>query len=521
MKITIQKKYIKLPVNDMAYPKKVCLYQDGILVFDFDCRLDEASPQYYGYINVERFKGMTFAVCTEPAYRFVLEQTDEIPQTDYNEDSRPQVHFTARYGWLNDPNGPFYYNGLYHTFFQHNEASADWGNMTWGHAISKDLVHWEQTDSVIFPDARGAAFSGSAWIDYENASGLQTGEHPPILLFYTAAGHRSKLTEGLDYTQCLVYSTDGGDTFRHYSNNPIVEHMVFENRDPKVDYSEELQKYVMILYLGDHTYMLMVSEDLLHWQKLQEISEIQDMECPDFYPIYTEETGEKKWVMSTFNHWYLVGDFLNGKFVPCQQPKRLHYGAQCRASQTFAGIPGNRRICASWEPVYMPKASFRCQLGIPMELKLHQVQSQYELTAFPVQEFDQLREQGETVNEIVLQGDNELSKLLPGDACDVVIQFGKSLGGTNINLFGTQIGIDFNMGTVHFRESVIPMQDTENTTLRIVADRSSVEIYLNGGRAYACNEHLMDKSCNLLKITATDKVTIKKVNIFPLKSMWR
>ena len=162
---TIKNKYIVLPINMNSKTKKISFYEGDNLIFDFDAHIDFNTPQYYSYMNIERFKGRTVFITSEPRIDIRFTFVDAIPMAGiYKEELRPMVHFTSRIGWINDPNGLTYYNGRYHMFFQHNPAGSDWGNMTWGHAISDDLIHWHETDSALCPDGLGTMFSGSGII---------------------------------------------------------------------------------------------------------------------------------------------------------------------------------------------------------------------------------------------------------------------------------------------------------------------------------------------------------------------
>ena len=182
----------------------------------------------------------------------------------YAEPSRPQFHFTAKKGWLNDPNGLVYFNGLYHLFFQHNPFGTEWGNMTWGHAVSKDLVRWTQLDDAIEPDKLGTIFSGSAVVDENNTSGFGTNGKAPLVCIYTAAGGTNTASTGKRFTQCLAYSTDGV-TFKKYEGNPVLPHQIVNNRDPKVIWYAPDKRWVMALYLDGHKYGFFGSPDLKNW----------------------------------------------------------------------------------------------------------------------------------------------------------------------------------------------------------------------------------------------------------------
>jgi len=203
----------------------------------------------------------------------------------YNEKYRPQFHFTPRENWTNDPNGLVYYKGEYHLFFQHNPSGINWGNMTWGHAISKDLMHWREVRDAIEPDELGTIFSGSAVVDWNNTSGLQTGKENVLVAFYTAAGKFAKPEK--PFTQCIAYSNDRGRTWVKYKGNPVIGNMKDDdNRDPKVIWYEPAKRWIMALFLdaGDE-FALLSSEDLKKWDVIQYLMLPRARECPDFFEL--------------------------------------------------------------------------------------------------------------------------------------------------------------------------------------------------------------------------------------------
>tara|TARA_Y100000310_G_scaffold345530_1_gene466054 strand:- start:4878 stop:5951 length:1074 start_codon:yes stop_codon:yes gene_type:complete len=184
----------------------------------------------------------------------------------YNELHRPQFHFSARENWINDPNGLVYRDGVWHLFFQHNPEATVWGNMTWGHAVSDDLMHWRQLEHALYPDEHGTMFSGSAVVDHENTAGFGDGA---LLVFYTAAG--DFVEPKRPHTQCLAYSVDNGERWTKYAGNPVVQSFEAGNRDPKVVWHPGTRQWIMALYLADDRYCLLNSTDARAWTRFQDL----------------------------------------------------------------------------------------------------------------------------------------------------------------------------------------------------------------------------------------------------------
>lgn len=366
MKMKIIKKYLKLPLNNNS-DKKQIVFKDSKdnVIQKIDAKIDESSPMYYNYLNISPYIGSYID--------YTLEQTNELPESGsiYKEINRPQVRFSAKYGWLNDPNGLIYVNGTYHMFFQHNPAGTEWGNMHWGHAVSKDLLHWREIDIALFPDSMGTMFSGSAIYDENNVTGLGY----PILLYYTAAGD--------PFTQCMAYSLDGGYTFVKYDKNPVIPHIIGGNRDPKVIYCDELSKYILVLYLDGNTFAFFTSDNLLDWNMTQKLDLPNDAECPDFYPLIIDSI--RKWVFSGASDYYFVGDIVDGQFAPCQSLLRFHSGSDNYASQTFSGIKG-RTVRISWNRHSIQNECFNMHMSFPVELSLVHNGDLLCLSAKPIEE---------------------------------------------------------------------------------------------------------------------------------------
>ena len=199
----------------------------------------------------------------------------------YSETYRPQFHFTAERNWLNDPNGLVYFGGEYHLFFQHNPEGTEWGNMTWGHALSTDLLHWKQQPHALFPDTLGTMFSGSGVVDWNNTTGFRSpdAKTPPLVMIYTAAGDTSPASKGQPFTQCLAYSNDKGRTWTKYTGNPILKQIAGGNRDPKVVWYAPTNQWIMALYLEKNEFAFFTSPNLKNWTLLHKMDVPGTDEC--------------------------------------------------------------------------------------------------------------------------------------------------------------------------------------------------------------------------------------------------
>ena len=260
-------KYLVLPVKNGALKKNIEIWVDGICTRYFDIELAEDKPDWYAYLQIDHWKGKEVELRVDKITKGST-VFDPIKQSDadtnahtYYEPLRPQFHFSPKRGWCNDPNGLVYYNGEYHLFYQHNPYGVQWGNMTWGHAVSKDLVHWTHLDDALHPDHGGPVYSGGAVVDSNNTSGLAKDGKAPLVLFHTGARA---------WAQYLSYSTDGR-TF-HTIPQAVVPRINKENRDPKVIWHQPTQKWIMVLWVerGDneqHSIQFLSSPDLIHWTK--------------------------------------------------------------------------------------------------------------------------------------------------------------------------------------------------------------------------------------------------------------
>jgi sucrose-6-phosphate hydrolase SacC (GH32 family) len=314
------------------------------------------------------------------------------PTLQYSEAYRPQYHFTAPKGWINDPNGLVYFRGKYHLFYQHNPFGTEWGNMTWGHAMSTDLVHWQNLPNALTPDQLGTMFSGSAVVDWKNTSGLGSKTQPAMVMLYTAAGGTNEESKGQKFTQCLAYTTDG-ETFHKLATNPVLPHVEGENRDPKVLWHEPTKSWIMALYLDGDRFGIFRSSDLKNWTPAGKVTVTGSSECPDLFEIPVDgEAKVKKWVFSSASGRYLVGSFDGYEFKPEQESLPGAFGPNDYAAQTFSDEPKGRRVQISWmRGGKYPDMPFNQQMSVPRELHLIGSHGKMRLAALPVRELQLLR----------------------------------------------------------------------------------------------------------------------------------
>jgi sucrose-6-phosphate hydrolase SacC (GH32 family) len=252
-------------------------------------------------------------------------------KSEYQEQYRPQIHFSPLKHWMNDPNGMVYYQGEYHLFYQYHPESTVWGPMHWGHAVSTDLVNWEELPIALFPDEFGTIFSGSAVIDWNNTSGLGSLENPPMVAIFTYHDAKAEKTGAIDFqTQGVAYSLDKGRTWNKYANNPVMKNPgIRDFRDPKVSWNSKVNKWIMVLAEGQQIGFYS-SDNLLSWKFESYFGEGWGdhsgvWECPDLISLQVDDSGNRKDVLIVSigsggpnggsATQYFVGDFDGNKFV--------------------------------------------------------------------------------------------------------------------------------------------------------------------------------------------------------------
>ena len=510
MKILICSKYLTFPVNTNTVAKKVIMMDGDEVVFDFDCKIDMLSPNFTAYIDVTRFYGQTLEILTEPAINFNIGITDEMNLIGlYEEELRPKVHFTVKNGWNNDPNGLIYKDGIFHMFYQYNPCATEWerGSIHWGHATSTDLVHWEEKDIALYPNEFGSMYSGSAIEDTRNVTGLKDGDSNPMLLYYTACGDSTLLSSNKMNTICLAYSIDGGITFKDYCKNPLIHTITPENRDPKVVWVEDIQKYILVIYLEEDEYAMFSSQNLLDWQHYQNIKIHGDSECPDIYCINCE--GERKWVFLGASNVYLVGNFTNDGFICESEECKFTYSNVMYAAQCFSGIE-NRVVRISWERLGIPGIRFSEQMSIPTEMRLEKINGKYYLSALPVKEIEKIYIGENSENNFLL--DTERRVKVGTSALDIHLVLDYVPDSViDLNIYGAELKINTDTNSISYRNSKMPISVLKKTVdIRVIVDRCSIELFTDEGKFNMAVKHMSDYNLPYIALSANSSIKVQK-----------
>lgn len=466
MLITPDMRYINLPVNKTAEKSKIRFYENSKLIFDIDVQLDFKNPDCVMPYDIRNFIGHDIKIIPENGVELTFTADCGKTPTD---SLRPEIHFTADYGWINDPNGLVYYEGKYHLFFQHNPAGLTWANMHWGHAVSEDLVCWTQLECALFPDDLGDMFSGSAIVDKDNLLGLKTGTHDTVVLFYTAAGEMSEFNKNKKFSQCIAYSADGAKTFIKYDKNPIIPTIKPGNRDPKVIFDSDSGMYIMALYIGEFEYGLFKSSNLTKWEKISSFKLGDERECPDFYPLY--DGDEKKWIFTGANDYYYIGDFdIDKGFINISKQRKFGFGS-AYAAQSWSNAE-DRKLRISWSRfANIYSKHFTSAMSIPCEVYLNKNR----LRIKPAAEFDALFNPYLSEEDIASNG---YTKDLTSYVSSIKLKLSDTKEKMVITLFETKIELDFNTCEITLNEQKMPLY-TKNgeAELRIITDNIGIEIF--------------------------------------------
>ncbi len=514
--LTVDRTHLHLPVQSGAPKRLMRLIVDGTMVRQFEIELAKDRPGFWTYTEVDAWKGKTLRVEVDrmqgdSTALQALTLGDTWPERDqvYTEPLRPQFHFSPARGWMNDPNGMVYYDGQYHLFFQHNPFGTSWGNMTWGHAVSTDMIHWQQRRDAIHMDRLGTIFSGSGLVDHQNTTGWATDQHKPIVAVYTSAGGTSAESQGQPFTQSIAYSVDGGHSLTKYEGNPVLEHLVGGNRDPKVIWHEPTEQWVMVLYLQRPRFAFFGSPDLKSWTKLSELEIPDGHECPDLFELPVDGDPENtRWVVWEAAGRYLIGHFDGREFTPETPLLASCFGANDYAAQTFSDIPSDdgRRIQIAWmRGGRHPDMPFNQQMTVPRVLTLRTTADGIRLFIEPVEELTVLRTREHGHENVVLhetpvrleRGDGELFDI------QAVFELGEAeTVGIDVRGHRIEYSVTDQQLTALGRQAPLKA-DEGRITLRILVDRTSVEVFANQGRVQVAQCFLPDRDQRELTVFAT------------------
>lgn len=436
---------------------------------------------------------------------------------EYDQPYRPQYHFSPREHWTNDPNGLIYFQGEYHLFFQYNPFGDEWGHMSWGHAVSPDLLHWRQLP-VALPEQDGIMiFTGSTVIDEHNTSGFCTGGKPCMIAVYTGHTPESGSHPALQ-TQNLAYSNDRGRTWTKYRGNPVLNLNLTDFRDPKVFWSGESKQWVMVVSLpNDHKVRLYGSADLKGWRVLSEFGPAGatggQWECPELFELPIDESGETRWVMKVglnpgahaggSGEQYFVGRFDGARFTndnPASLTLWTDYGKDCYCALTFNNLPQTHApVMLGWMDNWqyaaaLPTSPWRGQMTIPRKLALRHTGVGIRMFQQPVDELQGLKGESTVIRssaktnghsfelraEMRLGGTHEVGwKLLAADGTYTVIGYNRE--SATVFVDRTHSGLtDFSKDFPARSEAPIQLPNGI-LRLRILVDRCSVEVFAGRG----------------------------------------
>ena len=559
--VTEAQRYLLLPVQDNAPEAKVGIIsgntQIGVLA---NVRLARERVDYYVPFDLSAFAGKDVKIDVQGMPQGSLcwkemKLSDTFDMTN-KEKYRPVYHHTPAYGWMNDPNGMFYKDGVWHLYFQHNPYGSTWGNMTWGHSTSTDLVHWQYEGDPVMADALGAVFSGSSVVDKDNTAGLGAGT---IVSFYTSA---KSSPWGDVQMQSMAYSTDGGKTFTKYDGNPVITSTARDFRDPKVFWYAPGKHWVMMLAVGQEM-QIWSSADLKDWKYESSFGAKQGAhggvwECPDLVELPVEGTKEKRWVLiCNINPGgpfggsatqYFVGTFDGKKFTN-QFPtktKWMDYGKDHYATVTFSNAPDGRCVALGWMSNWqyaavVPTKQYRSANTIARDLTLYRQGGDLLLKSAPSKEIEKARSTKKSVPQFNVSDSYEIASLLDGNdgAYEIEMEI-KNNGAEKIaftlqNAKGENVMMYYDTATRQFvmdrsnsgetsfspdfpAMTVAPAADVDDIRLRLFVDRSSIEAFGDGGKFVMTNIVFPAEPYNKMKFESVrGSFTVKKMNVYKLK----
>mgnify|MGYP002671761767 FL=1 len=524
-------KYLLLPVQEGAEMSNVKVIANNQQLKTFNIRLANTHVDYYVPLDLDEFKnkeGLLLDFHVNGQYRYdggisTFSCWKEMKFSNYydmknREKFRPLYHHTPVYGWMNDPNGMFYKDGVWHLYFQRNPYGSQWENMTWGHSTSTDLVNWKFEGDAILPDALGTIFSGSAVVDKNNTAGFGEGA---VVALYTSAGENQ--------TQSMAYSTDNGKTFTKYEGNPIITSNVPDFRDPHMFWNEDIKKWNMILAAGQQM-DIYTSDNLKDWTYESSFGGSYGnhggvWECPDLMKMKVRGTDKEKWVLiCNINPGgpfggsatqYFIGDFDGHKFTCDSKPevtKWMDYGKDHYATVTFDNAPDGRHVAIAWMSNWqyanqVPTMQFRSANTIARDLGLFEYKGEVYCSVSPSREYLKARSKKPT---------RTLS-----EACEVIVNLRGDATITLSNEKGERVVMRYdaaaetfemdrmNSGKTDFSNefAAITKAPTHGkmTQVRIFIDKCSVEAFDADGKMAMTNLVFPSKPYNKIVVKGKRK----------------
>jgi len=487
-----------------------------------------------------------------------------IGYSKFKEPFRSQYHFTPERGWMNDPNGLVYNNGVYHLFYQYYPHATVWGPMHWGHATSTDLTRWEHKPVALYPDENGLIFSGSAVVDKYNTSGFGSNGQVPMVAVYTYHFMQGEKIGRDDFqTQGIAFSLDNGETWTKYAGNPVIGNKGTRDlRDPKVFWHEATKSWIMTLVAGNHVKFYR-SQNLKDWGNISDFGIDQGAhggvwECPDLFPLKVEGSDKEKWVLiisignggpnGGSGTQYFVGDFDGTTFTSDQKEyKWLDWGTDNYAGVTYNQVPNGDRIFIGWMSNWQyalttPSSNWRSAMTLPRKLTLKKYGNEYLLHNNPVSSIASLFENGTNQNielkpsekhsvELKVSNQANISFTMPN--ADVKLTFSNESeeklaliydkASNLLMLDRTQSGLtSFNYEFGNKLHYMVMTQLKDNFDMTLYLDKSSIETFVNQGQ-YAMTQQIFPIE-PYTKLTfenlSNDEISIKDLIINPIKSIW-
>ena len=556
------KKFLLLPVQENAPEGKVNIIVNNQFQLDqsINVRLARERVDYYVPLDLSAYAGKTISIDITgmPSSSLCWKEikVSDTFDSSNREKFRPVYHHTPVYGWMNDPNGMFYKDGVYHLYFQYNPYGSMWGNMTWGHSTSTDLVHWTDEGTSIVADAWGTIFSGSCVVDKDNTAGFGKGA---VIAFYTSA---KPSPWGDVQAQSMAYSLDNGKTFTKYEHNQILTSSERDFRDPKVFWYAPGKHWVMMLAVGQEI-QIYSSSNLKDWTKESSFGAMQGAhggvwECPDLVEVPVEGTKEKKWVLiCNINPGgpfggsatqYFVGHF-DGKVFVNESPtltKWMDWGKDNYATVTWSNAPAGRCIALGWMSNWqyannVPTTQYRSTNTIARDLTLYKVDEELYLRSKPSAEIEKARGKKINLPAFKVSGIHEVESLLTDNngayELDMTIENAGSskIAFSLVNGKGEKVSMYYDVvrkqfvmdrsvsGVVDFSRdfpavTVAPVDNTDTIHLRLFVDRSSIEAFGEDGKFVMTNLVFPAEPYNKLIFESEENgYTVKSLDVYRLQ----